>query len=980
MPTVNEIIAMRQQRRTRQGRNPGGRLGIGCSLLLSIIAATSVIGLALLYTNLVQGLPSLDALPVLLNPTNGQLLQPTRIVDRSREHVILTLQDPAAEGSRYLQVPLSLDQANQEVTSGSAEPTSSSTDWLSSSLISATIASAEPGFWSGSGFSLSGITQGSHPTIAQKLVSDLLLWDEPPGIRRALRERLLAAQITSRYGRSQVLEWYLNSAGYGHLIYGADAAAHVYFGKSAGELDLAESAWLAAMAQNPMMPPRPDQQQDVIQAMLSQGLIDTQQADRAKNTRLNIREPAQIYPNPAPAFTRYVLSELDQVIDRTRLERGGLVVVTSLDDELQLQVACAVDTQLARLGSQTLGSPGTPDCPAARLLPTIASNGELKTQNLSAGVVVMDPETGEILALVGDPALQADHTPGTMLTPFIYLTAFTRGLSPASLLWDIPSQADQPDYQNFDGLYHGPMRLRIAFANDYLVPASQLFERLGPENVLRTARQLGLISLESEDPTGESATLENGSVSLLELTRSFGIYANQGSISGRLDRPPSKGPLAPTLDITNMLSPQAANIVPMATLRLEDTGGQVWLDWSASQSRPVITPQLAYLVTNVLSDEAARWPSLGHPNALEIGRPAAAKLGRGIQTADTWTIGYTPQLVTGVWVGPSEFVPEAEQNAANPEPSIAAAIWHAVMQYAHQNLPAESWPQPAGITTLDVCDPSGMLPTVDCPSVVSEVFLSGSEPTQSDNLYQTVQINRETGRLATVFTPSASVIEKVFMVVPPEAQAWAKDAGIETPPETYDVIADPGEHSATAYIETPAMFAHVSNKVTISGSASGDHFAYYRIQVGQGLNPQSWFQVGEDNPRPVENGVLASWATSDLGGLYAVQLLVVHTDQRVESDVIQVTIDNQPPEVRILYPANGQVLAEGQITFQANASDNLSLRDVSFYVDNRLISSLTQAPFAAVWQTTAGPHKLRLEATDLAGNTTRAEIDFTINR
>jgi hypothetical protein len=302
------------------------------------------------------------------------------------------------------------------------------------------------------------------------------------------------------------------------------------------------------------------------------------------------------------------------------------------------------------------------------------------------------------------------------------------------------------------------------------------------------------------------------------------------------------------------------------------------------------------------------------------------------------------------------------------------------MQYAHFNLPSESWPQPAGITTIEVCDPSGMLPTADCPSVVSEVFLDGSEPTQNDNLYQSVQINRETGRLATVFTPAAAVVEHVFMIVPPEAQAWAENAGIETPPETYDVIADPGDPSPNARIDSPDMFAQVGSQVTISGSAAGDNFAYYRIQIGRGLNPQSWFQVGEDVASPIESGNLATWDTTDLNGLYAVQLLVVRMDQRVDSDVIQVTIDNQPPEVSILYPEDGKELSGGQITFQVNASDNLNLKAVSFYIDNRLIGSLTQAPFASVWQSTPGPHRLRLEAADLAGNTSKTEIQFTIVR
>ncbi len=980
MPTVNEIIAMREQRRKRQKRNPERRLGIGCSLLLSLLASIAIITSAIFYTNLVQDLPSLEALPVLLNPSDGQLLHPTRIYDRSREHVLLTLQDPAAQGSQYLLVPPSIAAADPLADSNNSEPSLSEGGYLPASLIAATIASVEPGFWSAPGFPLAGIVRGGQSTIAQKVVSDLLLWNEPAGLRRTLRERLLAAQITARYGKIKVLEWYLNSAKYGHLVYGADAAARVYFGKSATELNLGESAWLAAISRSPMLPPDAEQQAEVLQTMLDQRLIDAQQAAQARR----VRPATQVYPadnlNPAGAFTRYVLAELDKTIDRTRLERGGLQIVTSLDYELQIQAACTINAQLAKLGSQSISSAGEMDCVAARLLPTLAFNSFPTTQNLTAGAVILDPKTGEILALAGDPAIQNNHSPGSMLTPFIYLTAFTRGLSPASLLWDIPPQTDQVAYQNFDGQYHGPMRLRSAFANDYINPAAQLFERLGPENVFRTAKQLGLASLDTEYLTGEPSSLQDSQATLLELTRAFGIISNQGSISGRPEDLPARNSIATPVENRTDQIQQAATLIPLATLEMQDAGGQIWLDWNISQSRPVITPQLAYLVTNVLSDEAARWPSLGHPNALEIGRPAAVKLGRAIVGEDTWTIGYTPQLVTGVWVGSSDPASATSEQSVGADPSIAAAIWHAIMQYAHQDLPTENWVQPAGVTTVEVCDPSGMLPTVDCPSVVSEVFLAGSEPTQSDSLFQSVQINRETGRLATVFTPAASIVDKVFMMVPPEAQTWARNAGIETPPETYDVIADPGNPSPSAHIDEPAMFAHVSKQVIIKGSAKGDQFAYYRIQVGKGLNPQAWFQVGDDIAKPVENGALASWDTSDLSGLYAVQLLVVRTDQRVDSDVIQVTIDNQPPEASILYPADGQVLSEKQITFQADAADNLNIKEVSFLVDGRLVSSLTQAPFAAVWQTSPGSHTLRLKATDLAGNTTETEIQFSVKR
>jgi hypothetical protein len=182
-----------------------------------------------------------------------------------------------------------------------------------------------------------------------------------------------------------------------------------------------------------------------------------------------------------------------------------------------------------------------------------------------------------------------------------------------------------------------------------------------------------------------------------------------------------------------------------------------------------------------------------------------------------------------------------------------------------------------------------MLPTQECPNLVSEVFLNGSEPIQADNLYREFGINRETGLLATVFTPPELVETRVFMLVPETARDWALSAGLEIPPTSYDAIQSPPV-KPFANIASPELFAEVSDVVKIIGTASGEDFDYYRVQIGKGLNPQKWIQLGGDVITPVESGVLAEWDTKGLSGLYAVQLLVVQTDQIVETAVIQVTV------------------------------------------------------------------------------------------
>jgi membrane peptidoglycan carboxypeptidase len=320
---------------------------------------------------------------------------------------------------------------------------------------------------------------------------------------------------------------------------------------------------------------------------------------------------------------------------------------------------------------------------------------------------------------------------------------------------------------------------------------------------------------------------------------------------------------------------------PAAVLRIETADGQSWLDWSAPQARPVVSAGLAYLVTSVLSDEPARWPSLGSPNILEIGRPAGVKLGQVPVGAESWAAGYTPSRVVVAWSGArgGEVIPAR----------LPAALWSALMQAASQDQPRAGWTAPPDVTVMNVCDPSGLLPTADCPNIVSEVFLQGSEPTHADTLFRAYQVNRETGYLATVFTPPQFVEKRVYMIVPPEAGSWAQAAGVPSPPEEYDAIQPPAV-DPQVNITAPALFAEVSGVVRILGTASGPDFDHYRVQVGQGLNPEQWIQVGEDVSSSVQDGLLAEWDTRGLSGLYAVQLLVVRADQRVDTAVIQVMV------------------------------------------------------------------------------------------
>lgn len=845
MPNLADIVHRRRDRRAEKRRLSESRVraaGLGIGYIFSILLAVGIFASVFAYADLTRGLPSIDQLPVLLNQNNGLLLQPTRLYDRTGEHVIFTF---APSDSARVYLPL---------------------DSLPESFVDATIAASDPRFNDHAGYLFSGLDNpDSHPTLAQKLAYDLLLFAEPPSLRRALRERILAAQITARFGRDQVMEWQLNSANYGNYAFGIESASELYFDKPAADLTLAESALLAAVAQTPSL-----------------NLLDAPDAasQRARETLLVMQAlgmiediPSLLPPSPrgsptgvlregageGVAFTNLVMTQLSTRYDRQRIERGGLVIITTLDYNLQQSALCLMQIYVARLAG-VLTDETT--CDAARALPALPQSN---LTDSSASALILDPRDGQILALVGETSAGGEsaflgaHRPGSLLTPFVYLTGFARGLAPASLVWDVPGG----EIQNPDLAFHGPVRLRAALANDYLAPALDVLEQMGAANAAGTARSFGL-DLEP----GAAFVSNSPPQTLTNLAAAYATFAALGLRNGQFF---------------------ADEIQPSSVLRVETTDGAIWQNWSQPESQSVVSPQLAYLMNHALSDAPARWPSWGNPNVTEIGRPAAVKPG-WTGGSDAWTIGYTPARVVAVWTGdspPSAGEGPGVKSALSPR--LPAALWSALMQTASASLPADGWTPPAGITEMDVCDPSGLLPTVDCPDVVHEVFINGFEPTQTDNLFHTYTVNRETGLLATVFTPPDLVEVRVFMSVPAEARQWAAGAGIPVEPVAYDAIQPPAPNP-NFNIASPALFAEVSGRVQLVGTAAGNGFQYYRIQVGEGLYPREWMQIGGDVTTPLINAPLAEWDTEGLEGLYAIQLVVVYADQRVETAIILVMV------------------------------------------------------------------------------------------
>ena len=953
MRALNLHLLLQQRRRRQFARQRSPEQPVIRLVQFAAFGSMLLVSLAILlaaaaYADLTADLPPVARLTTLLNPDDGLLLQPTRLYDRSGQTLLLSLIEPGAE-RRYL-------------VFDPQKP-----DHFSPFLIQATIGGEEPGFWQSPGADWQHLLEAEPRTIAERLVERLLLSEEPPGLRRSLRMRLLAAQVTSRYGRAQVLEWHLNSAFYGRLAYGAESAARLYLGKSAAELSLAESVLLVAAYQAPALNPLDapqaarERQLLLLQQLQESRLVDAEETNLARRSPPLLRVPPPTLPQPAPAFTAWVLEQLTRRFGRARLEQGGLQVTTSLDLELQNQLVCTLQTQLERLeGRLTPVDPAMLQyCRAGQLLPALPTGLKPLTPSVQGSAILLDPSSGQVLALVGDStslvegSVMAGHAPGSLLTPFLAVSAFSRGFSPASLVWDIPPvSASVPAA----GKYAGPLRLRQALAGDIFNPLEQLLEEIGPANVWRISEPLGLGGLGSADSSKTSLLQGGGSLRLLDLAQAYSAFANLGSLNGSRAAP-------------------GARLEPAGVLLVVDDQGRRLLEPGLPDSQAVLSAPLAYLVHHVLSDEPVRWPSLGYPNLLEIGRPAGAKLGRTADSSQAWAVGYTPQRLAVVWLG----LPATSPAGQVIDVRAAAGVWHAAMQYTLRELPSASWSMPPGISQMEVCSPSGLLPTRACPNVVSELFLNGNEPTGPDSLYRIFQVNRETGRLATIFTPPELVEERTYLVLPVEAEKWGQSTGLPVPPQDYDRIQPPAA-LAGVNITSPAQFAVVRGKVTLRGSAGGDNFSQAWLQAGEGLNPSEWLPIGTLIENPIRDGSLGIWDTGQLNGLYAIRLQVVRKDNRLETAILQVTVDNAPPRLRLLSPQAGQALfsSGSPVRLQVDASDAVGIQAVQFSEDGILLENRTNAPYLLTYNPQPGRHSVVVTAVDLAGNTSELKIEFTV--
>ncbi len=683
-------------------------------------------------------------------------------------------------------------------------------------LRQATVATEDHDFYTNPGLDWRGIlraawtnlrggeTIAGGSTITQQVARNLLLNENERferSLRRKLREALLAWQLTRRLDKDSILALYLNQTYYGGMAYGVEAAAQTFFGKPAAGLDLAESALLAGLPQapslyNPLSDPEAAarRQRQVLGRMQAEGYIDTAQRSLAENERLVFASTP--YPIEAPHFVWMAREALSSLIsDDALYSSGGLVVRTTLDLSWQKSAEEAIQRQLAALQRSEDG---------------------LGHNVHNAALVAIDPNSGEIKALVGSPDFfdastagainmaLAPRQPGSALKPLVYAAA----LDPAQVtpwtaatpLLDVRTSFITRDGlaylpENYDRQEHGPVLLRDALASSLNIPAVITLEHIGLERLFDLGQDMGISTFRDPSQYDLSLALGGGEIRLLELTTAYSALATGGM-----------------------------RVYPQTILEVSDfSGNNLYTSPTMPQTR-VLDARLAWLVSDILSDDDARRIGFGTHSVLNLDRPAAVKTGTTSNFHDNWTIGYTPDLVVGVWAGNTDYRPMRNVDGL----SGAAPIWHQFMRAALKDTPPGDFVQPPGLVQQEVCGLSGGLPTPACPYRRLEWFIEGTQPRHTDTYYRQVMLDRRTGLLAGENTPSEDRQLQTVLNLPPQAQAWARRQGFIL---LADLQAQQGRESQAAHGES------ISSTASLRMVSPADH-SVYRLTPNLASNVQ----------------------------------------------------------------------------------------------------------------------------------------------
>jgi membrane peptidoglycan carboxypeptidase len=628
---------------------------------------------------------------------------------------------------------------------------------ISPHLIDATIALEDRQFYTHQGIDLRRIVaaaiadlthqrveQGAS-TITQQLVKRMFV-GSANSLERKVREATLALEIERRFSKNDILTLYLNQIFYGHEAYGVEAAAQTYFAKPAKDLDIAQAAMIAGIPNGPSeydplspatAPNAKARQELVLRDMLRDHYISQLEFDKALKETLTYQNGSIQKDLKAPWFVDYVLRQLSKQYGEAVVAGGGLRVQTTLDYNVQRIAEQAVFSNVNR-----------PD---------------LKARNVNNGAAeVIDPSTGQVLAMVGsanyyDQAIGGQYNvitdgqgrqPGSSFKVYVYATALANGYAPSNLILDKQGKIDGHPFVDWDHRDEGVITIRRALAESRNIPAIQLLKQLGYDRVFQTARMMGLTNSNLTPERGLAQAIGASEVLPLQHFNAYGVLASGGIYHD-----------------------------PTVILKVVDSQGKVLQEWKPDAGVRVLPAQVAYMISDILRPVGS---------ALNIKRPFASKTGTTENWRDSWLIGYNPDVVIGAWMGHTcaGGCPANVNSNLNVVWGVQGAglIFRDIFNGYEANRPVRDFPVPDGLKKVTVCEPSGLLATVNCPTPIADWFIAGTAPTREDDWYHPIRICTTDGLLATSDIPSNLTAVKTFVTYPPGYPEDMKDKNAPQPP------------------------------------------------------------------------------------------------------------------------------------------------------------------------------------------------------
>ncbi len=608
-----------------------------------------------------------------------------------------------------------------------------------------TIAIEDKNFYKHKGISETGIIRAvintllkqrleGGSTITQQLIKNVLL-DSRRNISRKIKEVILAFEVERRYTKDQILEMYLNEAPYGGTYWGVGSASMAYFGKQPKDLTLVESAILAGLPQNPSSyspfigkkDAWKGRTQDVLRRMREDGYISKNKEKEAVAKLNSVKFTSPKIAINSPHFVFYIKDQLEKEYGSKFLEQGAKIK-TTLSMEVQSTVEKIVKEEIEKIKDYHAG------------------NG---------AVIVLDSKTGQILAMAGSydynnekfgkfNAALGLRQPGSAIKPIAYALAFEKGYTPATVLMDVkttfPKQGEE-DYtpENYDGKFRGPLQLRFALGNSINIPAVKILAMIGLRDFLQKASDMGLKTLsptsENLNRFGLSIALGGGETTLVDLTSAFSIFANGGL----------KTEVSAMTEVT-------------------DFKGKAVYKQSKTKEKRVLSAEVAFLISHILSDNNARIDVFGPNSYLRVpGKTVAVKTGTTNDKRDNWAVGYTKDITVGVWVGNNDNSPMNPQIASGA--TGASPIWYRVMNELLKKYNDGIMDKPDKVKAVQIDAYLGGLPEGGSPTR-TEYFVEGTEPKDTASFYKKIKISKANGKLANeVEIKSGNYEEKEFIVI-----------------------------------------------------------------------------------------------------------------------------------------------------------------------------------------------------------------------